>query len=131
MKRSFRILVCLGIGLLPLSCTESSSKPLPVYTPETFREDVSALISEQRYEDAVRYLASADPVRQARYDEEGYLAVAEDLIYLPGLEPAVEFDRQRDWEFPGTSDVLQDEDWQNAATDFAEQYNSERQTGTE
>ena len=45
------------------------------------------------------------------------------MILLPGVYPEVEYDRARDWEMPGTSDAIEDTEWQRAAGDFAERYN--------
>jgi hypothetical protein len=50
------------------------------------------------------------------------LAVAEDAIVLPGL-PELAADEYDYWCFPGTSDVIEDVDWQRAATEFAAAYN--------
>jgi hypothetical protein len=112
--------------MLAIGCDDSPSNSVPAYRPETFRDEIGALIQQERYDDAVRYVSAADPVKQAQHDGEGYLAVAEEAIFLPGVESEVFFDRDRDWEFPGTSDVVRDEEWQQAATEFAEQYNQAR-----
>lgn len=84
------------------------------------------VISNQRYDAAVTYLKSADPSGQAIYDKSGYYAVAEDLIVLPGVYPSIEYDKNRDWEFPGTSDAVIHSQWQAAATKFASKYNGYR-----
>ena len=62
-------------------------------------------------------------MRHATYDKSGYLAVGEDMIVLPGVDPKVSFERSRDWYIPGTQDAIEDMSWQKAATRFAEQYN--------
>ena len=121
-----RFLFCLWVVVFPIGCNNSPSNSVPAYRPETFRDEIGALIEQERYDDAVRYVSAADPVKQARHDGEGYLAVAEEAIFLPGVEPEVFFDRDRDWEFPGTSDVVRDEEWQEAATEFAKRYNQVR-----
>jgi hypothetical protein len=97
----------------------------PLYDPETFREVLTELIAEEKYAVAVAYLAAADPELQAAHDGSGYLAVAEETIFLPGVDEGEVgfFDDSRDWEMPGTSDVVLDEPWQSAATEFAEAYN--------
>jgi len=105
---------------------ESGSVIVPTYSPETFRRDVSDLISSKRYSNAVAFLRTVDPKRQAFHDETGYYAVGEDLIVLPGVDPTVVYDRNRDWQFPGTSDAVEDLAWQRAATDFAVRYNQNR-----
>ncbi|MGI9456156.1 MAG: hypothetical protein ACR2NU_06305 [Aeoliella sp.] len=102
------------------------SAPLPAYSPVNFRNDIAELIGGERYGDAVQFLNSADPIRQANHDRSGYYAVAEDLIVLPGVHPGVVYDRERDWEFPGTSDAIEHMGWQNAATEFATIYNQHR-----
>lgn len=97
---------------------------VPAYQPKTFRTEVEQLIADERYADAARYLQRADPQRQADYDGSGYMAVAEDLILLPGVHPDVYYnDGPDDWEIPGTSDAILDKAWQDAATDFATRYN--------
>ena len=74
----------------------------------------------------MQYLESSDPIRQSDHDKTGYYAVAEDLVVLPGVYPDVEYVSERDWEFPGTSDAVEHQVWQNAATDFAIKYNQHR-----
>jgi len=99
---------------------------IPTYSTAAFRSVVSDLIDEKRYQDAVAYLESGDARLQAEYDKTGFLAVGEDLIVLPGVYPEHRYERQRDWFIPGTSDVIEDDTWQNVATKFAEQYNQHR-----
>jgi len=113
----FLIAVLFGV----LGCSSSE----PAYQPETFRKTLNELIAAERYPAAVSFLERADPKRQADYDGKGYLAVAEDLIYLPGI-PSNIYYGESDWEMPGTSDVRLDEDWQKAATAFAAEYNQYR-----
>jgi hypothetical protein len=96
--------------------------------PERFRSDVSSLIASNRYEDAVMYLGSADPARQADHDRTGFLAIAGDAIDLPGAEPK-DYDRARDWCFPGTQDAIEHAGWQHAAQAFATKYNRRRLDG--
>src|SRR5690606_15906357 len=95
--------------------------------PVTFREDVELLIEAQNYRGAVALLASADPAHLASHDETGYSAVGEDMIVLPGVDPKILYDENRDWLFPGTSDVIEDMKWQRAATEFARRYNEFRE----
>ena len=99
------------------------------YTPVKFRSDVERLISNKQYSGAVSYLASAAPEIQTKYDSDGYLAVALDMILLPGVYPDIDYSSDRDWVFPGTSDVIESDGWQDAATAFAEQYNRFRRGG--
>ena len=97
----------------------------PVYRPAHFRADVERLIRESRYEDAVLYLATADPAAQAAHDAAtggGYLAVAWFAIVLPGVDD-VDYDRACDWCFPGTQDAIEHAGWQGAAHEFAERVN--------
>jgi hypothetical protein len=100
--------------------------PVPPYSPVSFRADVTQLIDAQAYRAAVAYLRSASPTAQAAFDGQGYLAVAEDMIVLPGAKGRVDFDPSVDWEFPGTSDAMMDMAWQRAATEFAAAYNRAR-----
>jgi len=137
VRGDHRFLIFLGIVVFLAGCDNSPSKPVPAgrpkapaYDPATFRDEITSLIAEQRFADAVHYLSAADPARQAQHDGEGYLAVAEDAIILPGVDPEVLFDQNRDWEFPGTSDAVLDTDWQQAATEFAEKYNRARRSET-
>ena len=106
-------------------CT-GCSPAVPDYNPTLFRKHLTKLVSAQRYNAAIQYLESADPAQQSKFDKEGYLAVAEDLIFLPGVEDKVNYEKERDWCFPQTSDVIVHRGWQNAATAFAEKYNLAR-----
>ena len=123
------------ILVLLVGCMNDSPPPpktavhernLPTYSPLTFRDDVTKLISEKRFNDAVEFINGVDPNRQADHDKAGYFAVAEELIVLPGVYPEVEYDNNRDWEFPGTSDAVESAAWQQAATGFAKSYNLQR-----
>ncbi len=98
----------------------------PVYSPETFRADIEQLIANRDYERAAALLQAADVNGQVNHDAAGYLAVAQYTIFLPGVQDEIEFDRERDWVFPGTSDVTENMAWQNAATEFAARYNTMR-----
>jgi len=93
------------------------------YQPETFRSDIERLIESGDYGSATKLVNEADPQTQAHHDGGGYLAVAEDLIYLPGIDSSIFYEPDRDWEIPGTSDAILDRDWQDAATEFASKYN--------
>lgn len=95
--------------------------------PENFRQTIESLIEQERFSDAVSYLEKAAPSIQAKYDKQGYLAVAEDLIVLPGVYPDIEVSAE-DWCFPGTQDAIQDARWQKAATAFATSYNTYRKS---
>lgn len=112
----------LAVSVVFLGCSETP----PPYHPASFRDDLTQLIQARRYDVAIAYVRSANPERQAEFDQTGYIAVAEDLISLPGVHPAITYDRARDWEMPGTSDVVEDEEWQRAATEFASAYNQKR-----
>lgn len=96
------------------------------HSPESFRADVERLVSAGDYDGAVRLLKGASVERQVEHDAAGYLAVAEDMIVLPGVPADVEYDRDRDWVLPGTSDVIENTAWQKAATEFAGRYNALR-----
>ena len=123
MRAPFLFLVILFLS----GCAESGPKIQPPdYRPETFRETVTELIRGGQYDVAVAYLESADPEQQVRYDEAGYIAVAQDLIVLPGVEIDYDRSRERDWVMPGTSDAVESMDWQRAATEFAKAYNLKR-----
>jgi hypothetical protein len=117
-----RSLLVLVIVLLLGGCAESP----PRYSPESFRTEIERLIQAKRYDLATAYVRSADPGRQAAFDKAGYLAVGEDDIVLPGVDPKVTYDRSRDWFMPGTSDAIENEAWQRAATKFAAAYNQKR-----
>ncbi len=122
------VLCTTGCDQSPGAGTTNTSQ-VPAYSPETFRADIERLIGDRDYSAAVRLLAAADVAQQVKHDESGYIAVAEDMILLPGVYPKIEFDRDRDWQFPGTSDAIEDAEWQNAATDFAFRYNQLRAGG--
>ena len=64
--------------------------------------------------------------QQVEFDGAGYLAVALDMIFLPGIYPQTNYDPARDWCFPGTQDAIEDAAWQAAAKDFAGRYNFRR-----
>lgn len=100
------LLVGCTRGQPPVQPIPKPAPNVPPYSAETFRDDVTKLITERRYDEAVAYLIAADPIRQAIYDKSGYYAVAEDLIVLPGVYPDIHYDRGRDWEFPGTSNAV-------------------------
>lgn len=124
----------------PATTPESAAAPVPtqapalsgaaanpvVYTPETFRAEVERFIGAKRYADAVALVRAADIDRQVAFDRRGYVAVAMDMILLPGVEPGIAYDPDRDWEMPGTSDAIENAEWQEAATDYAERYNRHR-----
>jgi hypothetical protein len=99
----------------------------PLHDPETFREVLTELIADEKYDVAVAYLAAAEPELLASHDGSGFLAVAEEGIFLPGVDEGEVgfYDESRDWEIPGTSDTPTEESepWQAAATDFAAEYN--------
>lgn len=113
------------IALLLAGCAE----PPPPYDPATFRPDLERLIQAERFSVAIAYLGSADPARQADFDKVGYLAVGEDKIVLPGVDPKITYVPSRDRFIPGTSDAIKDARWQRAATRFAAAYNRRRQSG--
>ena len=100
---------------------------IPTYSAESFRAVLTTLISEKRYHAAVAYLRNANPELQTEFDQTGFLAVAQEDIYLPGVDSDIHFDCGRDWEFPGTSDVVENIEWQKSATEFATRYNQHRQ----
>ena len=115
--------VLVGCGANQPESTVSTARPdIPVYASDTFRADVTRLIEERRYAVATTFVKSVDPKKQAAFDGAGYLAVAGYLVFLPGLD-GISYDRSRDWVFPGTSDVLEDGEWQDTAFEFAKQYN--------
>ena len=99
---------------------------IPEYQPETFRTDVGEMIQNEQYRDAIRLLSQVDINVQLNHDEEGYLLIAEDLIYRPGVPGEFSFPEDGDWEIPGTSDAVINEAWQDAATSFARRYNESR-----
>lgn len=122
------MLLSLLVVQLGCSCLPTVVNP-PIYHPENFRADIDSLIDKKQYSAAVAYLKSADPKRQADHDKQGYLAVGEVGIAIPGVEEKqryLVYDPSRDWCFPGTQDAIEDEAWQKAATRFAEQYNVAR-----
>lgn len=117
MRLRLLMVVWVLFCVMTTSCGQS-----PEYKPETFRQTIESLIQEGRYADAVGYLDKADPIELAKHDKQGYLAVAEDLIVLPGVYPGIEPSAE-DWCFPGTQDAIEDAAWQEAATKFATTYN--------
>ena len=96
------------------------------YQPETFRADIETMVRNEQYRDAIRLLVQADIDVQLDHDEEGYLLIAEDLIYRPGVPDEFSFPEHGDWEIPGTSDAVINKAWQEAATSFARRYNEAR-----
>ena len=106
-----------------------ATQPVPAYAPETFRQTIASLIAAKDYVAAAALARAADVERQLRHDGTGYLAVGGDKIYLPGLGQSLEYDRDRDWYMPGTSDAIEDAAWQSAATEFAKRYNLRRSGG--
>lgn len=121
------LLLCLaGCGQDQSAHTRNVSRGAIAFRPETFREDVNSLIAQKEYAAATEYLSSANAVQQAQFDKVGYFAVGEDAIVLPGIDPSIIYDRERDWFMPGTSDAIEDITWQQAATTFAEKYNRAR-----
>jgi hypothetical protein len=99
---------------------------IPVYAPETFRQNIAALIGAKDYAGAAALVRAADVERQLTHDRTGYVAIGGDKIYLPGLGESSEYDCNRDWYMPGTSDAIEDAAWQSSATAFAERYNLRR-----
>jgi hypothetical protein len=138
MKRTTVIIAALTLW----GCSEqpnSPAKPSPTtspapgapttsaaYDPSTFRADITRLISAKQYRQAVALVKAADVERQLAADRAGYMAIGLDMILLPGVYPQVEYDPSRDWYVPGTQDAIEDGEWQNAATGFAERYNLRR-----
>lgn len=98
----------------------------PEYQPETFRADIETMVRNEQYRDAIRLLAEVDIAVQLDQDEEGYILIAEDLIYRPGMPDEFSFPEDGDWEIPGTSDAVVNEAWQDGATSFARRYNESR-----
>ncbi|MCK6472162.1 MAG: hypothetical protein L6R28_10485 [Planctomycetes bacterium] len=94
------------------------------YKPETFRQGIVNFIVAERYDHAVRLLGAADIEAQVTYDlaatAPSYMVIQEDGQTIPGIDA---LPTPQDWVVPGTSDVLYDETWQRAVTDFAERYN--------
>src|SRR5690606_25175507 len=112
-RNLFLIAVMLAAAL---GCGKANQTPPG--SPETFRADVEFLIEAGDYRRAVARLESTDHADLAAYDQTGYLAVGEDMIVLPGVDPKIIFEADRDWFIPGTSDVVEDMKWQRAATEF-------------
>ena len=112
--------------LVPMLLVAGCSEAPPAYGPASFRGDLEQLIRAKRYGVAIAYVRSADPERQAEFDKVGYLAVGEDMIVLPGAPSSVSYDRSRDWFMPGTSDAIENAEWQRVATEFAAAYNRRR-----
>ncbi len=144
-----RLTVIIAIGMALSGCSERPSTPatpttatssptaatapatappivLAAYDPATFRTDITRLISAKQYRQAVTLVKAADVDRQLVADGDGYIAIGMDMILLPGVYPQIEYDRARDWDVPGTSDVIEDGEWQDVATEFAERYNLRR-----
>ncbi|MFI4861309.1 MAG: hypothetical protein ACIAXF_11575 [Phycisphaerales bacterium JB063] len=103
-------------------------KPAVVYQAQTFREDVDLLIHAERYGDAIALLEQVDLDQQLAHDRSGYMLIAEDLIFRPGMSGPDSFPQDGDWALPGTSDAIPNAAiaWQEAATEFAEHYNRAR-----
>lgn len=96
------------------------------YQPDTFREDLRALIEKKQYRKAIKLLDRVDIQTQLAHDGQGYVLIAEDLIFRPGVPAESSDPEDGDWEIPGTSDAIQNWAWQEAATSFAERYNAAR-----
>jgi hypothetical protein len=103
-----------------------ADSPPPQYVPSSFRTDLQTLVEAERYSVAIEYLQSANPQTQARSDKTGYVAIGEDGIVLPGVPEQIQYDPNRDWLVPGTSDAVANPAWQRAATAFADAYNQSR-----
>jgi hypothetical protein len=121
-----RLLVSIVVGIIALCGCASSTKPPVAYDPATFRADIARLIDAKDYRGAVALVKAADVDRQVSADRAGYMAIGGLAIYLPGVDSKVVFDRSRDWYVPGTSDAIQDGEWQRVATEFAARYNARR-----
>ncbi len=106
-------------------CTSSTKSPV-AYEPATFRADITRLIEAKDYRAAVRLVKAADVDRQVSADAAGYMAIGGYAIFLPGIDSQIMFDRSRDWYVPGTSDAIEDGEWQHIATEFATRYNMRR-----
>jgi hypothetical protein len=115
------------VAVTLLGCEAQPAVTIPAYEPHRFRSHVEKLIAKKDYAAAVIYLESASPEKQARHDVTGFLAIGEDLIFLPGISPPEAFDGGRDWCFPGTQDAIEHDEWQRAATQFALEYNRARE----
>lgn len=139
--RGSRLSVPVLLLILPIcaACIEADRVPHSVdppvgsgtrtmYDPATFRNDISRFIQSGHFRDAALLVQAADVDRQLKHDSSGYLAVGEDLIVLPGVDPDIQYDAERDWCFPGTQDAIQDAEWQAVATNFAKHYNRRRAT---
>lgn len=106
--------------------TSAATRPVLAYTPETFRQTLTALIDAKDYVGATLYVGAADVERQVKHDRSGYLAIGGDQVYLPIVGETSQYDPNRDWYVPGTSDFIEIGDqsaWQIAAEEFADQYN--------
>ncbi len=112
--------------LLLAGCGMPGKMTASVHRPELFRSTLERMIRAKEYREAVEYLRKADPVAQAAFDKTGYLAVGEDMITLPGAPSGIRYERSRDWFIPGTSDVIENPEWQWTAKGFASVYNRRR-----
>lgn len=119
-----RIIILLSI--LALCGCSASSKTSATYDPSTFRADITRLIDARQYRQAVSLVKSADVDRQVAADRNGYMAIGGYSVLLPGLDAKMQYDGTRDWYVPGTSDVIENAEWQSVATDFAKRYNARR-----
>ena len=122
------VIVCLTLAT---SCVGpvgqlNGSGNRPAYAPEMFRQNVTSLIAAKDYAAAVALVHAADVYRQVKYDGSGYVAIGGLKVYLPGVDNSAEFNSNRDWCMPGTSDAIEDGTWQSTATEFADQYNRRR-----
>jgi hypothetical protein len=116
----------VAILLVAVLATWFFSRDSIEYQPETFRDDLTALIEKKQYQKAIQLLDRVDVQTQLDHDKRGYLLVAEDLIYRPSVPGEFSFPEDGDWEIPGTSDTNPNKAWQDAATSFASQYNAAR-----
>ena len=113
----------LLVALLTLvACSDTSTE----YRPDTFREDIQQMVENEQHSKAIDLLSSVDLQSQLDHDKRGYLLVAEDLIYRPGVPGEFSFPEDDDWDIPGTSDTNPNKAWQDAATSFASKYNVAR-----
>jgi len=114
------VLLVIVFTLLLYSCSSVA------YQPDTFREDLRVLIEKEQHRRATKLLDRVDIQAQLAHDGQGYVLIAEDLIYRPGVPEASSDPVEGDWEIPGTSDTNTHQAWQEAAKSFAEQYNAAR-----
>lgn len=130
MKGLLLILLCLTIVAIAAYCFSTNAIRTPRHsTPDDLRRSIGEFVDRGDFSSAISLLKHTDIAREvqlARNQKDlRWMAVYEDTQVIPGLDQPtnVTVGPSDVWVVPGTSDAILHEDWQAAATDFAERYN--------